>query len=127
MDQGGNGIVDRRYSLDGPACERINAVGKEGGGEEDDSVDTLYLTPEAYRATEAIEFIAGHLRSEDEYIQVRSTFILFLYLLTMSLSLSLCFTFSLSLSLSILPDHILLFHCASVPCIFYRYEKTGNT
>lgn len=35
-----------------------------------DSIDTLYLTPEAYRATEAIEFIAEHLRSEDEYIQV---------------------------------------------------------
>lgn len=68
QEQGGNGTVDRCYSLDGPACEQINAVGKEG---EDDSVDTLYLTPEAYRATEAIEFIAGHLRSEDEYIQVR--------------------------------------------------------
>ena len=39
---------------------------------EDDSMDTLYLTPEAYRATEAIEFIAEHLRSEDEYIQVSS-------------------------------------------------------
>lgn len=37
---------------------------------DDDSIDTLYLTPEAYRATEAIEFIAEHLRSEDEYIQV---------------------------------------------------------
>lgn len=65
--QGGNGSVDRRYSLEG------EGVAKEVG-EEDDSIDTLYLTPEAYRATEAIEFIAGHLRSEDEYIQVRSTF-----------------------------------------------------
>ncbi|XP_015907670.1 acetylcholine receptor subunit beta-like 1 [Parasteatoda tepidariorum] len=33
--------------------------------------ETLYLTPEAFRATEAIEFIAEHLRSEDEYIQIR--------------------------------------------------------
>ncbi|KAI1301178.1 Acetylcholine receptor subunit beta-like 1 [Halotydeus destructor] len=39
--------------------------------QDSDSVDTLYLTPEAYRATEAIEFIAEHLRSEDEYIQIR--------------------------------------------------------
>ena len=38
---------------------------------DNESIDTLYLTPEAYRATEAIEFIAEHLRSEDEYIQVR--------------------------------------------------------
>ena len=68
----GNGGDVRRYSLDGAGggatCE---GVGKMMMGEEDDSVDTLYLTPEAYRATEAIEFIAGHLRSEDEYIQVR--------------------------------------------------------
>ncbi|CAL1286416.1 unnamed protein product [Larinioides sclopetarius] len=36
-----------------------------------EGADTLYLTPEAFRATEAIEFIAEHLRSEDEYIQIR--------------------------------------------------------
>ncbi|XP_022686252.1 acetylcholine receptor subunit beta-like 1 [Varroa jacobsoni] len=36
-----------------------------------DSTDVLYLSPEAYRATEAIEFIAEHLRCEDEYIQIR--------------------------------------------------------
>lgn len=35
-----------------------------------DGIDMLCLTPEAYKATEAIEFIAEHLRSEDEYIQV---------------------------------------------------------
>jgi hypothetical protein len=29
------------------------------------------MTPEAYKATEAVEFIAEHLRNEDEYIQVR--------------------------------------------------------
>ena len=33
--------------------------------------DTLLLTPEAYKATEAVEFIAEHLRNEDEYTQVR--------------------------------------------------------
>ncbi|RWS28729.1 Acetylcholine receptor subunit beta-like 1 [Leptotrombidium deliense] len=38
---------------------------------DNESVDVLYLSPEAYKATEAIEFIAEHLRSEDEYIQIR--------------------------------------------------------
>ncbi|RWS18026.1 acetylcholine receptor subunit beta-like 1 [Dinothrombium tinctorium] len=38
---------------------------------DNESVEMLYLTPEAYKATEAIEFIAEHLRSEDEYIQIR--------------------------------------------------------
>jgi len=33
----------------------------------------LLLTPEAFRATEAVEFIAEHLRNEDEYIQVSKT------------------------------------------------------
>lgn len=28
------------------------------------------MSPEAYKATEAVEFIAEHLRNEDEYIQV---------------------------------------------------------
>lgn len=53
----------------------------------DDSIDTLYLTPEAYRATEAIEFIAEHLRSEDEYIQVSHFPILY----SSNLSLSSCY------------------------------------
>lgn len=40
---------------------------------DNESIDMLYLTPEAYRAAEAIEFIAEHLRSEDEYIQVSTS------------------------------------------------------
>jgi hypothetical protein len=32
--------------------------------------EMLILTPEAYKATEAVEFIAEHLRNEDEYTQV---------------------------------------------------------
>ncbi|KAK2716449.1 acetylcholine receptor subunit beta-like 1 [Artemia franciscana] len=36
-----------------------------------DTSDTILLTPEAYRATEAVEFITEHLRNEDEYIQIR--------------------------------------------------------
>lgn len=58
-----NAQVLRKSSLE-PPCEPNSP--KDG----DESIDTLYLTPEAYRATEAIEFIAEHLRSEDEYIQV---------------------------------------------------------
>ncbi|XP_027219384.1 acetylcholine receptor subunit beta-like 1 isoform X2 [Penaeus vannamei] len=38
---------------------------------ESESSDSLFMTPEAYKATEAVEFIAEHLRNEDEYIQVR--------------------------------------------------------
>ncbi|KAG9511311.1 Acetylcholine receptor subunit beta-like 1, partial [Fragariocoptes setiger] len=36
-----------------------------------DSQMTNQLSPQAYRATEAIEFVAEHLRCEDEYIQIR--------------------------------------------------------
>lgn len=37
---------------------------------ESESSDSFFITPEAYKATEAVEFIAEHLRNEDEYIQV---------------------------------------------------------
>lgn len=133
-----NGHGDpRRYSLDGggggATCE---GIGKMMGEGEDDSVDTLYLTPEAYRATEAIEFIAGHLRSEDEYIQVRlksslSTFHhpihFFCHLFSSLLSLTF-FSFIISLShlLSLPPfspfrmcEHTFLFHYALFPFFFF--------
>jgi hypothetical protein len=32
----------------------------------------IFLSPEAYKATQAVEFIAEHLRNEDEYVQVRT-------------------------------------------------------
>lgn len=38
---------------------------------ESDASDAMFLTAEAYKATEAVEFIAEHLRNENEYIQVR--------------------------------------------------------
>lgn len=50
-------------------------------GPEADGIDLLCLTPEAYKATEAIEFIAEHLRSEDEYIQVEYHFSSFFFCL----------------------------------------------
>ncbi|XP_064459790.1 acetylcholine receptor subunit beta-like 1 [Ornithodoros turicata] len=48
-----------------------NCTRKQQHRRDSDSTDVLYLSPEAYRATEAIEFIAEHLRCEDEYIQIR--------------------------------------------------------
>ena len=36
-----------------------------------DSVSDIFLSPEAYKATQAVEFIAEHLRNEDEYVQVK--------------------------------------------------------
>ena len=33
-------------------------------------VSDIFLSPEAYKATQAVEFIAAHLRNEDEYVQV---------------------------------------------------------
>ncbi|EEB15168.1 DrosGluCl, putative [Pediculus humanus corporis] len=42
-----------------------------GGRRESESSDSLLLSPEASKATEAVEFIAEHLRNEDQYIQIR--------------------------------------------------------
>ena len=49
---GGEGLADRRGS---------------------ESSDSVLLSPEASKATEAVEFIAEHLRNEDLYIQVSAT------------------------------------------------------
>ena len=49
---GGEGLADRRGS---------------------ESSDSVLLSPEASKATEAVEFIAEHLRNEDLYIQVHRT------------------------------------------------------
>lgn len=40
------------------------------GRRESESSDSLLLSPEASKATKAVEFIAEHLRNEDQYIQV---------------------------------------------------------
>lgn len=144
----GNGADARRYSLDGggagngagggAACEGIAKMMTAEG--EDDSVDTLYLTPEAYRATEAIEFIAGHLRSEDEYIQVRLKSLLlstfhqppsihsFCHLFSSLFSLTF-FSFIISPSSLSLPvyspfrmcEHTFLFHYALFPFFFFLF------
>nr|QRN45444.1 nicotinic ACH-beta2 receptor [Carausius morosus] len=49
------------------------ADGKSGdaGRRESESSDSLLLSPEGYKAAEAVEFIAEHLRNEDQYIQIR--------------------------------------------------------
>ncbi|XP_023240037.1 acetylcholine receptor subunit beta-like 1 isoform X1 [Centruroides sculpturatus] len=53
-----------------PNCTvaRKSSLDQEAHG---DGGDVLFLSPEACRATEAVEFIAEHLRCEDEYIQIR--------------------------------------------------------
>ena len=56
-------------SLGGP-LGMVGAVGRR----ESESSDSLLLSPEASKATEAVEFIAEHLRNEDQYIQVRRMF-----------------------------------------------------
>lgn len=46
------------------------SVGPESCRRESESSDSILLSPEASKATEAVEFIAEHLRNEDLYIQV---------------------------------------------------------
>lgn len=41
---------------------------------ESNTSSSFFLSPAAYKATEAIEYIAEHLRNEDEYVQVNSFF-----------------------------------------------------
>lgn len=45
-------------------------VGADSCRRESESSDSILLSPEASKATEAVEFIAEHLRNEDLYIQV---------------------------------------------------------
>lgn len=61
-----------------PNCKinrKMNCGGDLGGvgdscRRESESSDSILLSPEASKATEAVEFIAEHLRNEDLYIQV---------------------------------------------------------
>lgn len=49
----------------------LGGVGGESCRRESESSDSILLSPEASKATEAVEFIAEHLRNEDLYIQVK--------------------------------------------------------
>lgn len=60
-----------------PNCKinrKVNSGAELGLGDgcrrESESSDSILLSPEASKATEAVEFIAEHLRNEDLYIQV---------------------------------------------------------
>lgn len=58
-----------------PNCKinrNINSGDLSGIGDrrESESSDSVILSPEASKATEAVEFIAEHLKNEDSYIQV---------------------------------------------------------
>lgn len=57
-----------------PNCKinRKSSAELGAGRRESESSDSLLLSPEASKATEAVEFIAEHLRNEDQYIQVSS-------------------------------------------------------
>ncbi|XP_036233926.1 acetylcholine receptor subunit beta-like 1 isoform X3 [Bactrocera oleae] len=61
-----------------PNCKinrKVNSGADLGIGDqcrrESESSDSILLSPEASKATEAVEFIAEHLRNEDLYIQTR--------------------------------------------------------
>ncbi|KAH9394411.1 Acetylcholine receptor subunit beta-like 1, partial [Tyrophagus putrescentiae] len=47
------------------------SVDREMALRDNDSLDLYFMSPDAYRAAEAIEFIAEHLRIEDRYIQLQ--------------------------------------------------------
>lgn len=62
-----------------PNCKinrKMNSGPDMAGGNpcrrESESSDSILLSPEASKATDAVEFIAEHLRNEDLYIQVRT-------------------------------------------------------
>ena len=69
--------INRKLNIDIPYNIAINATNE--CRRESESSDSIFLTPEASKATEAIEFIAEHLRNEDLYIQVLITFKLQLF------------------------------------------------
>lgn len=53
-----------------PTMPANAAAAAAAGGRRDSDLSDAFLSPEAYRATQAVEFIAEHLRNEDEYVQV---------------------------------------------------------
>ncbi|KAK7864234.1 hypothetical protein R5R35_002066 [Gryllus longicercus] len=64
--------INRKSSAELGGGGVVGSGGGGGGGRrESESSDSLLLTPEATKATEAVEFIAEHLRNEDQYIQIR--------------------------------------------------------
>lgn len=65
-----------------PNCKinrKLNSGDLSGIGDrrESESSDSIILSPEASKATEAVEFIAEHLKNEDSYIQVCKDFHLY--------------------------------------------------
>lgn len=67
-----------------PNCKinrKLNSgeLGGIGDRRESESSDSIILSPEASKATEAVEFIAEHLKNEDSYIQVGEGEMLFVW------------------------------------------------
>lgn len=76
----------------GPGPGGGGGGGGAGGllGRRDSDVSDAFLSPEAYRATQAVEFIAEHLRNEDEYVQVSELSYKYAALKPIGFSLALC-------------------------------------
>ncbi|XP_013789916.2 acetylcholine receptor subunit beta-like 1 [Limulus polyphemus] len=95
-----------------PNCTvtRKSSVEMEVKLKESETTDMLFLTPEAYRATEAVEFIAEHLRSEDEYVQIREDW-KYVAMVIDRLQLYIFFAVTASGTIGILLDAPHIFQC----------------
>lgn len=71
----GTSKLDALLDVHHPNCTVARAL----SGSISSESNTLVLSSEAYKATEAVEFIAEHLRSEDEYIQVRGWWRIYIF------------------------------------------------
>lgn len=53
------------------ASTNLSSIDRDISIRDNDSLDLYFMSPDAYRAAEAIDFIAEHLRNEDQYLQIR--------------------------------------------------------
>lgn len=56
------------------ASTNLSSIDRDITIRDNDSLDLYFMSPDAYRAAEAIDFIAEHLRNEDQYLQVSPFF-----------------------------------------------------
>uniref|UniRef100_T1IUC8 Nicotinic acetylcholine receptor beta 1 subunit n=1 Tax=Strigamia maritima TaxID=126957 RepID=T1IUC8_STRMM len=63
----------QRSEMHHPNCKiaRKPSTERDLPRKDSETSETVYMTADAYKATQAVEFIAEHLRNEDEYTQVR--------------------------------------------------------
>ncbi|KAJ6219373.1 hypothetical protein RDWZM_005185 [Blomia tropicalis] len=53
------------------ASTNLSSIDRDITIRDNDSLDLYFMSPDAYRAAEAIDFIAEHLRNEDQYLQFK--------------------------------------------------------